>query len=47
MTVFRRERDAVVAATETAKKSINTSLVVSCVAVIIAMVALVVAVARG
>jgi len=45
--MFRAERAAVVEATETAKRSINTSLVVASLAVVIALVAVVVAVARG
>lgn len=44
--MFRREREAVVDATEAAKNSINVSLAVASVAVVIAAVALVVAVSR-
>jgi hypothetical protein len=45
--MFARERAVVADATEAAKRSINTSLVVASVAVILALVAVVVVVARG
>ena len=44
--LFSKERKAVVNATEVAKQGINTSLVVASIAVIIAVVALIVGVAR-
>lgn len=46
VTLFKREREVVRNATETAKRSINTSLVVACIAVIISVIALVVGVTR-
>lgn len=46
MNLFRKEREAVIDATETVSSGINTSLVVASVAIIIAAVALVVAVSR-
>lgn len=42
--MFKRERAVVTKATETAKRSINTSLVISTLALIIAVIALIVAV---
>jgi hypothetical protein len=47
VTVFRREREAVMDATVTAKRSVNASLLVASVAVVIALAAVVVAVCRG
>lgn len=44
--MFRKERQAVVNATETAKKGINTTLVVSAVACLIAVLALVIALVK-
>lgn len=44
--LFRKERATVAEATETAKRSINTTLVVSSVACLVAVVALIVALAR-
>lgn len=47
MGLFAKERAVVAEATEAAKRSVNTSLVVACVAVVLALVAVVVAVTRG
>lgn len=42
--MFKRERAVVTKATETAKRSINTSLVISTLALIVAVIALIIAV---
>lgn len=44
--MFKREREAVIDATETAKTSINVALVIASAAVIIAAVALAVAISK-
>lgn len=46
MTLFKREREVVTRATEAAKRSINTSLIVACIAVVISVIALIVGVTR-
>ena len=47
MSLFAKERAVVADAAEVAKRSINASLVVASVAVVIAAIALVVVVSRG
>ena len=42
--MFKKERAVVTRATETAKKSLNTSLIISTLALIVAVIALIVAV---
>jgi hypothetical protein len=46
MGLFKQERKAVIDATETASKGINTALVIGCAALVVAVVALAIGVLK-